>query len=196
MFEKWQSAARLGRTPALYRGIAALPVAAALLVFGAPAHARSVERLTAFDSQPVLSKAELAKLRGGFALANGVTVNFGLQVQQFVNNLTTPINQVNVDLVKNNFTITQTAGGKTTTLPSIPNVIRPNVPINDGASNLAVTLSNQGIQSLVQNSANNTALAQITTLNVSTQGLVNALRQTMGTNQLIQTMQMNAGIHH
>jgi len=40
MFKKWQSSARLGRTPALYRGIAALPVAAALLVFGAPAHAR------------------------------------------------------------------------------------------------------------------------------------------------------------
>lgn len=196
MFEKWHTSARLGCKSTLYRGIAALPIAAALLVLGAPVHSRAGERLTAFDAQPVVSKAELAKLRGGFSLGNGVTINFGLQIQQFVNDLTAPLNQVNINLVKNNFTVTQTTGGTTTTLPSVPNVITPNGPINNGATNLAVALSNSGIQSLIQNSANNQALAQTTTLNISTQGLANVLHQMAGNSQMIQTIQMNSGIHH
>jgi hypothetical protein len=196
MFGTWHTSARLCFKSTLYRGIAALPVAAALLVFGASAHGHAAERLTAFDAQPVLSKAELAKLRGGFALGNGVTVNFGLQIQQFVNDMTTPLNQVNINLVKNNFTVTQTAGGTTTTLPSIPNVITPNGPINNGATNLAVTLANSGIQSVIQNSANNQALVQTTTLNISTQGLANTLHQIAGNNQMIQMIQMNSGMHH
>jgi len=75
-------------------------------------------------------------------------------------------------------------------------VITPNVPINNGLSNLSVTLANSGIQSVITNSANNTALAQNTTLNVSTQGLTNALRQATGNNTIIQTIQMNGGFTH
>jgi hypothetical protein len=196
MFNKWQTSARLCIKSALCRGIAALPLAAVLLAPGVPAHGRTLERLTAFDAQPIVPKEELAKLRGGFNVGNGITVNFGLQVQQFVNDLLTPVNQVNIDLVKNNFTVTQTVGGTTTALPSIPKVITPNGLINNGLSNLAVTLANSGIQSVITNSANNTALAQVTTLNVSTEGLANALRQAAGNNSLIQTIQMNSGFTH
>lgn len=196
MFKKRLTSARLCSHSALCRGLAALPVAAALLALGAPAHGRALERLTAFDSQPVVPKEELAKLRGGFDVGNGITVNFGLQITQYVNNLVTPFNQVNIDLVKNNFTVTQTTGGTTKTLPSVPSVITPNVPVNNGLSNLSVTLANSGIQSVITNSANNTALAQNTTLNVSTQGLTNALRQATGNNTIIQTIQMNGGFTH
>jgi hypothetical protein len=147
----------------------------------------------------VLSAAELDKLRGGFDLGNGITVNLGLQVQQFVNSLLTPVNQVNVS-VTNKLTVTQTTNGPngptTTTLPSIPSTITPIGPINNGATNLAVTLANSGITSTIQNSANNQALTQITTLNISTQGLVNVLHQMAGNSQMIQMIQMNSGIHH
>jgi hypothetical protein len=199
MFNKWQTSARLGSKSTLYRGIAALPVTAALLVLGAPADVRAAVHVTEFDNQPVLSAAELDKLRGGFDLGNGITVNLGLQVQQFVNSLLTPVNQLNVS-VTNKLTVTQTTNGPngptTTTLPSIPSTITPIGPINNGATNLAVTLANSGITSTIQNSANNQALTQITTLNISTQGLVNVLHQMAGNSQMIQMIQMNSGIHH
>jgi hypothetical protein len=198
MFKKGQGGTQLSCKSALYRGMATLPVAAALLVLGAPAHARTTERLTSFDSQPVVSKEELAKLRGGFSLGNGMVVNFGLQIQQFVNNMTKPVNDVNIQLVQNNFTVTQTTGGKTTTstLTSLPQTFAPAGVINNGATQLAVTVSTQAIQSIVQNSANNQALTSVATLNVSTEGLMTALQHSVGTSQLIQTMQMNSWTHH
>jgi hypothetical protein len=179
--------------------MAALSVAAALIAFGAPAPARAADRLMAFDSQPVLTADQLALLRGGFDLGNGVSINFGLEIQQFVNDMLTPVNQVNLDLLKNNFTVTQTTGGKTTTstLTSLPQTFTPTGPINNGATQLAVTITSQAIQSIVQNAANNQALTSVATLNVSTEGLLNVLRQTVGTNQMIQMMQMNsAWTHH
>lgn len=199
MFEKRQFSARPSCKSALYRGMAALPIAAALITFCASAQARTPERLEAFDSQPVLSADELAVLRGGFDLGHGISVNFGLQIQQYVNNMLEPVNQVNLDLTKNNFTVTQTTGGKTTTqtLTSLPQTFTPSGPINNGATQLAITVSNQAIQSIVQNSANNQALTSVVTLNVSTEGMLNALRQTVGTNQMVQMMQMNsAWTHH
>jgi hypothetical protein len=196
MFEKYQSSARLSCKYAFQR---ALPVAAALIALGAPVHGRAAERLVAFDSQPVLTADELAMLRGGFDLGNGISVNFGLEIQQFVNNMLTPVNQVNLDLLKNNFTVTQTTGGKTTTstLTSLPQTFAPAGAVNNGATQLAITVSNQAIQSIIQNSANNTAISSVATLNVSTEGLVNVLRQSVGTSQMIQMMQMNsAWTHH
>ena len=198
MFKKWQGSAQRSCKSALYRGMATLPVAATLLMLGAPAHARTTERLTAFDSQPVLSKEELAQLRGGFSLGNGMVVNFGLQIQQFVNDMTKPLNDVNIQLVQNNFTVTQTTGNKTTTstLTSLPQTFVPAGVVNNGATQLAVTISTQAIQSIVQNSANNQALTSVATLNVSTQGVMTALQHAVGTNQMIQTMQMNSWAHH
>jgi hypothetical protein len=198
MFKKWPSSARLSSKAPLYRSVAGLPIAAALLAFGTAAHASAMDHLTAFDAQPVLSKAELAKLRGGFALGGGLVVNFGLEIQQFVNDMTKPINDVNISLVQNNFTVTQTTGGTTTTsnLTGLPQTFSPAGVINNGATQLAVTVSNQAIKSIVQNSANNQALTSVVTLNVTTQGLMNKLQQTAGANQLIQLMQTNSWTHH
>jgi hypothetical protein len=197
MFKKWQASAERSCKSALYRGMATLPVAATLLMLGSPAHARTTELLTSFDAQPVVSKEELAQLRGGFSLGNGMVVNFGLQIQQFVNDMTKPLNDVNIQLVHNNFTVTQTTGGKTTTsmLTSLPQTFVPAGVVNNGATQLAVTISTQAIQSIVQNSANNQALTSVATLNVSTQGVMTALQHAAGTNQLIQTMQMNSWTH-
>jgi len=179
-------------------GVLLFPIATVTLMLIAAPQARAGGRLTAFDSDPVVGKAELSKLRGGFNLGNGAVVNFGLQVQQFVNDAIKPVNDVQIMLVQNKFTVTQTTGGKTTTtdLAALPQTFSPSGPINNGATQLAVTITNQAVKSLIQNAANNQALTSITTLNVQTQGLVNMLHQAAANGQLVQTLQMNGWTHH
>lgn len=198
MLEKWLLAIRLSWV-ALSR--VATPIGfIAIMVFVviATPYARASGRVTAFDSDPVLGKDELSKLRGGFNLANGAVINFGMQIQQFVNDSTKPVNTVDIALVQNNFTVTQTTGGKTTTtnLATLPQTFSPSGPINNGATQLAVTVSSQAVQSVIQNAANNQALTSVTTLNVQTQGLVNLVHQATSNAQLVQLMQMNSWTHH
>lgn len=73
--------------------------------------------LLAFNSDPALTRAELDRLRGGFFLSNGNMINFGVSVQQYVNNQLANSVSLKVD---NNFTLTQTGPSGTTSVFSTP----------------------------------------------------------------------------
>jgi hypothetical protein len=73
--------------------------------------------LTAFNSDPALTRDELDQLRGGFFLPNGNMINFGISVQQYVNNQLA--NSVSLK-VNNNFTLTQTSPSGTTSFFTTP----------------------------------------------------------------------------
>ncbi len=156
------------------------------------------QMLAAFAGAPVVSAAELDKQRGGFMLPNGALVNFGMEIQEFVNN--TLKNDVKVDFsVQNHFTVTQTQGTTTTTTTysQLPNGgLSFQTPSNGGLTQQTVNIANNTIQTLVQNSANNQALKTVTTVNVSTQGLAQTLQQLSTNAQIMNTIHMNSWMHH
>jgi hypothetical protein len=143
--------------------------------------------LTAFNDAKVLTSSELDKVRGGFDAGGGVFVQIGFEIDQFANNVLQ--NQVSVSpitiqgnkVITNTFTVTQTtpSGGTTTTTSAqIPITVQTNLNPVQGvpATVLAVTVNNGSIQSLVQNQANNQTLSTVTTVNITTQGLLNAIQ--------------------
>ncbi|MGH6976418.1 MAG: hypothetical protein ACREED_05260 [Stellaceae bacterium] len=154
------------------------------------------EMLVAFADEHVLSAAELDKQRGGFFLPNGAMVNFGVEVQQFIDN--TLQNALSVSGIQNNFTVTQTTPSGTTTenisqLPS--NGFSVTTVGNNGETKLVTNITNGAIQNLVQNGASNHSIQTVTTINVSTQGFQKAL-QTVTTNfQIMNTIRMNNWTH-
>jgi hypothetical protein len=91
--------------------IALSPASGFATTVGGPAE------LTAFNSDPVLTRAELDRLRGGFLLSNGTMINFGISVSQYVNNQLANSISLKVD---NNFTLTQTGTNGTTSVFSTP----------------------------------------------------------------------------
>lgn len=155
------------------------------------------ELLAAFAGNPVVSAAELDKQRGGFLLSNGAMVNIGMEVQQFVNN--TLQNDVKMtESIINHLTVSQTTPSGTTTqvLSQLPaGGLTFQTMSGGGATNEAVTVTNNAIQTITQNSQNNLALKTVTTLNISTQGLANVLHQASTNFQIINSIRMN-GWHH
>jgi hypothetical protein len=91
--------------------IALSPVSSFATPIGGPTE------LLAFNSDPALTRAELDRLRGGFFLANGNMINFGISVSQYVNNQLANSISLKVD---NNFTLTQTGPTGTTSVFSTP----------------------------------------------------------------------------
>lgn len=153
---------------------------------------------SAFAGAPVVSAAELARQRGGFMLPSGLMVNFGMEVQQFVNNTLT--NDVKADFsAQNHFTVTQTHGDTTTMqtytqLP--PGGLSFPTTSNGGLTQQTVNIVNNTIQSLVQNSANGQSLKTVTTVNIATQGLANLLHQAGTNSQVMNAIHMSSWMHH
>jgi hypothetical protein len=149
--------------------------------------------LAAFAGDPVVSTSELDKQRGGFFLPNGGLVNFGLEIQQFVDN--TLQNALTVNQVANHFTVT--TGGTTTDLTQLPaNGFTATTVTNNGATKLVTTILNGAIHTLAQNTANSQTIQTVTTLNIATQGFQSALHNVTTTAQILNTIQMNSWIHH
>lgn len=175
-----------------------LGAACAALLVG-PASRASASALTEFDHDPVVSADELAQLRGGFVMPNGLLVRFGFEIQQIANDVVQnavsvgPVTLAN-GVVQQNFTVTQTTPGGTQTmqLTQIPSGgFKFPTALNNGLTNLSVTINNQSVQSVIQNQANNQALRTVTTVNLSTQGLLSALQSTMRTAQILNSIHNN-----
>lgn len=157
----------------------------------------SRELLTAFAGEHVLTTAELDKQRGGFFLPNGAMVNFGVEVQQFIDN--TLQSALSVSGIQNNFTVTQTQGGTTTTsnVSQLPaNGFSVTTNANDGDTKLVTNIVNGSVQTLVQNGASNHSIQTVTTINVSTQGFQKALQNATTNFQILNTIRMNGLLHH
>lgn len=176
---------------------------AMLTALGAMPSAAHAELLTAFDHDPVVSTAELGKLRGGFELPGGALIQFGFQMQQYVNHVlqdtvsTSPIT-IGGGVVQPSFSVTQTdSNGHTVTTPY--NQLPPGgiqfKTATDGGQ-ISVNINNGSVQTLIQNSANNQALQSVTTINIATQGLVNVLHSAMSTAQIMNTIQTNSWLQH
>ena len=187
------------------REVSAIVLGAVLVGAGAPvviapstAFAKETrEMLVAFADEPVLSTAELDKQRGGFFLPNGAMVNFGVEVQQFIDN--TLQNALSVSGIQNNFTVTQTTPSGTTTenisqLPS--NGFSITTTGNGGQTKLVTNITNGTIQTLVQNGASNHSIQTVTTINVATQGFQRAVQQVTTNFQIMNTIHMNNWTHH
>ena len=187
------------------REVSAIVLGAVLVGVGAPmviapstAFAKETrEMLVAFADEPVLSTAELDKQRGGFFLPNGAMVNFGVEVQQFIDN--TLQNALSVSGIQNNFTVTQTTPSGTTTenisqLPS--NGFSITTTGNGGQTKLVTNITNGTIQTLVQNGASNHSIQTVTTINVATQGFQQAVQQVTTNFQIMNTIHMNNWTHH
>lgn len=175
---------------------------AMLTALGAMPSAAHAELLTAFDHDPVVSTAELGKLRGGFELPGGALIQFGFQMQQYVNHVlqdtvsTSPIT-IGGGVVQPSFSVTQTVNGVTVTKPYNqlpPGGLQFQTPTPGGQ--VSVNINNGSIQTLIQNSANNQALQSVTTINIATQGLVNVLHSAMSTAQIMNTIQTNSWLQH
>lgn len=187
------------------REVSAIVLGAVLVGAGAPvviapstAFAKETrEMLVAFADEPVLSTAELDKQRGGFFLPNGAMVNFGVEVQQFIDN--TLQNALSVSGIQNNFTVTQTTPSGTTTenisqLPS--NGFSITTTGNGGQTKLVTNITNGTIQTLVQNGASNHSIQTVTTINVATQGFQQAVQHVTTNFQIMNTIHMNNWTHH
>ncbi len=178
--------------------VSAFVVAVCLTAGANPTLAATSSIEAFFNDASALSAADLESQRGGFRLANGARINFGVEIQQLVNN--TLQNEVQISShAQNHFTVTQNQNGQTTTtnLSQLPNNgIVAQTQANNGLTNLAVTVSNGSLQSLVQNAANNTSVQVATTVNIDTQGLSGILHAGMTGVQLSQLLQANQFIHH
>lgn len=190
--------------------MAVAPICVALLCVPAVAQARTAigaEVLTAFSQDPVVSKAELDRQRGGFYLPNGVMISLGVEIQQFVNNQR--YNDVTYS-VNNNFSVTQTTAQGTTTytqtlLGGTINTVSTSAGTTTvqvsptgsaGLTTLAASFGNGSIQSVIQNSANGIALKSITTVNLTTQGLANSLKNNMMLGNILGAIQSNIALFH
>lgn len=160
--------------------------------------------LTAFDHDPVVAAAELANLRGGFMMPNGVTIRFGFEIQQLANNVVQndvavgPVVLAN-GVLQQHLNITQTTPGgtQTTQLSQLPNGgFSFPVVLNSGLTNLNVTIRNGSVQTIIQNAANNQALQSVTTVNLSTQGFAHLLHSTMSTAQILNVVRNSTWTAH
>jgi hypothetical protein len=152
--------------------------------------------VVAFAGEHTLTASELAKLRGGWYLPTGGFVNFGMEIQHFVNNVVD--HDVVVNQVDNHWTETDTTPTGTTTGPLTkwPTVTTTTTDPHGGSTTVTTSLTSSAITTLVQNTANNLPIQTITTVNVSTQGFQNALHGVASTAQILNTIQMNSWMHH
>lgn len=190
--------ARRSGVSAVVLGAVLAGVVAPIAVAPSTAFAKEArETLVAFAGEHVLTTAELDKQRGGFFLPNGAMVNFGVEVQQFIDN--TLQSALSVSGIQNNFTVTQTQGGTTTTsnVSQLPaNGFSVTTNANDGDTKLVTNIVNGSVQTLVQNGASNHSIQTVTTINVSTQGFQKALQNATTNFQILNTIRMNGLLHH
>lgn len=162
-----------------------------------PAHAES---LTAFNEDRVLTPAELDQLRGGFFMADGAFIRFGFQTQQYLNGML--LNDVKVNpitlaqgVVKPSLTVTHTTymnGNPTTvTEPLSPNGFNFPVTANNGQTTLSIATTNGSVQSVIQNATNNQTLQSVTSIDVTTQGVLPSVQNLYATAQVANAIQAN-----
>lgn len=162
------------------------------------------EILSIFRRNDVVAAAELDKLRGGFMMPDGALIRFGYKVQQYVNNTlenTVSLGPVDVahDGIQNTYTVTQTTpNGTHSVAPAAlpPSGFNFSNSANNGQTRLSVNFDNNNLINMVQNTANDQAIRTVTTVNVSTRGFANILHTSMGSLQVLYTIQHNSWLQH
>jgi hypothetical protein len=182
-----------------FRQASSMAIAVCVAISGVPAvayaNAIGPGLLTEFNQDRVLSKGELDRQRGGFFLPNGAMVSLGVEIQQYVNNQLE--NQVTYT-VKNTFSVTQTTPQGTTiyTQPvTLASVVVPSLA-STGTTTLTGQVLNGAVQSVIQNTANNTAIKSVTTVTLNTQGLASLFRNNMMAGNILSAIQLNATMFH
>lgn len=184
-------------------GVAAVALGVGLAVAAPMVLAPSVAQakmdgpiVVAFTGDHIMTASELNELRGGFYLPTGGFLNFGLEIQHFVNHVMD--NDTVINQVENHWTETQTTPTGTTTGPltSFPTITTTTTNPKGGSTTVTTSLTSNAITTLVQNTANNVPIQTVTTVNVSTQGFQNALHNVGTAAQILNTIQLNSWMHH
>ncbi len=165
---------------------AALP--AAYLASGPQRPASELPQLAAVND------TTLEGLRGGFSLANGVTVNFGASIRSIARQVVDSTTVIPVFELETNFTLDAGAAGATvqTALngapPTVTTGIDPAVGIQVSAGDAGSTLvvhnvSTSQFNTLLQNVVDNTDVSSVTTLDFFLGGTIGALTSQAATTQ-------------
>lgn len=127
--------------------------------------------------------SELGQMRAGFALSNGISVDFGFTSSTFLNGGTTPVQTLNVTFNGSSSsysglaTITNNGVTQTTNLTSAGGVTGVLTSLNNGLTSVQTTLGNTGLTTVITNQANNQIIQQLQTLNLTASGLKPILDQ-------------------
>jgi len=131
---------------------------------------------------PQVSDGNLASTRGGFALPNGLTLNFGFEITTAINNTIVqslkitptqissshPTANVSISTINGSQNQILNFGQQNTSIQSI-------VSTNNGLTSIATTLGNSGVTGLISNQANGQLIQQIKTLNIDISGISNMI---------------------
>jgi len=144
--------------------------------------------------------SELEKMRGGFALPNGITVNFGFDIATsldglLVQRLTLPATDITTGMAQS-VPVSLNANGVISSL-NLPtgaggSPVSVSTFVNQGLTNVTTMLGAGGISSLLQNQVDGQLLQQTRVLDVSVTGLSQTLAQQAAQNVLGQAL--SAGI--
>lgn len=131
---------------------------------------------------PRVSSSKLGTMRAGFALPNGVLVNFGFDSATFLNGSGTPIQVFNVvgsasgSLVTGN--VTTQSQGPSQTVPLTSFNLAPLVTTTpDGLTSIVTAFGGSGLRTVISNQANKQMIQHLQTLNVDISGLSAILSQ-------------------
>jgi len=137
--------------------------------------------MTALAGVTQVSSGELGAMRAGFALPNGMMVNFGFLSSTFVNDSANPVQALNIQGWASGGsggtsfggTSTTTNLGVTATVPLTPGGVTAPVltAVNNGMTNIQSWISNSGLSTVISNQANNQLIQHYQTLNVDIGGL-------------------------
>lgn len=128
-----------------------LPYVAVWLLVGFSYQALADDLSTEADNSPgnweVASNADLAQLRGGFALPNGMTIDFSMEKTIYLNG---------VETVSSTFKLPNNA-----------------TFFQNGSQNIASEWAGSGLGSVIQNNLDNQAIKTLTTINIDLGNLRN-----------------------
>lgn len=139
--------------------------------------------LAALADVPCVAAAELGEMRAGFALPDGLYVNFGYASSTFLNGASTPIQTLNVDFTASASgyagTVTTLTNGMTTVKDISTNNVATSVitNANNELTSVQSALSSAGLTTIISNRANNQLIQHVQTLDLATSGLKPILDQ-------------------
>ncbi len=137
--------------------------------------------MTALAGAARVSSGELGAMRAGFALPNGVMVDFGFMSSTFVNGGANPVQAFNIQGWANGGsggtsfggTSSTTNLGVTATVPLASGGVATSVStaVNGNMTTIQSWINNSGLSTVISNQANNQLIQHFQTVNVNISGL-------------------------
>lgn len=159
------------------------PVRQQVATASAPPPAGTAKIVLALADVPRVSSSQLGTMRAGFALPNGVSVNFGFDSATFLNGATSPVQVFNIT----GSAIGSAVSGSVTTQNQTPSTMtvpltsfNPNslvTTVNGGLTSIMTEIGTSGLSTVINNQANNQLVQHFQTVNVDISGLSAMLSQ-------------------